>query len=304
MRKLLVVLAAVLLSVLLAPTAVAQRFPDRIPLPNGFFPEGIAIGKGTAFYVGSLATGAIYRGDLRTGRGAVLAPGDSSRPRRSTIGLEVDSRERVWVAGGVSGDVRVHDGRTGALLAVYPVTARPNPFVNDLVVTDNAVYATDSAYPELHVIPLRHGGGLPDPSAAHTVPLSGPAADPDFNNGVESTMDGQLVIVNRVGELMKVNPRTGASALVDLGGYLVTNGDGLVRRGNTLYVVRNMVNTVSVLRLDPHATQGTLLWEVTSPALRIPTTGDLFGSSLYVVNARFDTPPGPDVDYDVVRLPA
>jgi len=35
---------------------------------------------------------------------------------------------------------------------------------------------------------------------------------------------------------------------------------------------------------------------------RIPTTGDLFGRSLYAVNAGFGTTPGPDLDYDVVRV--
>ena len=46
-----------------------KPFPDIIPLPNGFQPEGIATGRGTTFYVGSIPTGAVYRGDLRTGEG-------------------------------------------------------------------------------------------------------------------------------------------------------------------------------------------------------------------------------------------
>ena len=53
----------------------SHRFPAVIQLPTGFQPEGIEIGKGTTFYVGSVATGAIYRGDLRTGQGAILVPG-------------------------------------------------------------------------------------------------------------------------------------------------------------------------------------------------------------------------------------
>ena len=35
-------------------------FPKVIDLPNGFQPEGISIGRGTSFYVGSLVNGAIY----------------------------------------------------------------------------------------------------------------------------------------------------------------------------------------------------------------------------------------------------
>lgn len=42
-----------------------------IRLPDGFQPEGIAIGRGTTFYAGSMRDGAIYRGDLLTGDGSL-----------------------------------------------------------------------------------------------------------------------------------------------------------------------------------------------------------------------------------------
>ena len=61
--------------VVFATAAAAQAtFPEEISLPTGFRPEGIAIGNGTTFYVGSIPTGAVYRGDLRTGEGAVSSP--------------------------------------------------------------------------------------------------------------------------------------------------------------------------------------------------------------------------------------
>ncbi len=56
--------------------------PDIIPLPNGFQPEGVAVGQGTDLFVGSLGRlgddgttvtgGAIYKADAATGQGAVL----------------------------------------------------------------------------------------------------------------------------------------------------------------------------------------------------------------------------------------
>ena len=69
-----------LVSLLLAgtmPVAVARAkaFPETVSLPDGFYPEGIAVGRGHDFYVGSLLNGALYKGDLRTGDGSVLAPG-------------------------------------------------------------------------------------------------------------------------------------------------------------------------------------------------------------------------------------
>ena len=68
-----------------AATGQSTNFPSHIDLPDGFRPEGIAI-KGKSFFVGSLGTGAIYRGDLRTGIGEVIYPGDTG----PSVGLAVD----------------------------------------------------------------------------------------------------------------------------------------------------------------------------------------------------------------------
>ena len=87
-----------------------QQFPEVISLPNGFQPEGISAGRGTSFYVGSLVAGAIYRGDVRTGRGAVLIPG---QPGRIAAGTEVDKRNRLFVAGASAGTGRVYDAQLG-----------------------------------------------------------------------------------------------------------------------------------------------------------------------------------------------
>ena len=62
--------AAIALTPAAGSAKKAATFPDVIALPKGFQPEGIEVGKGMTFYVGSVANGAIYRGDLRTGRGA------------------------------------------------------------------------------------------------------------------------------------------------------------------------------------------------------------------------------------------
>src|SRR5215210_3393978 len=75
--------------VLLLPLAAssANRFPDVIALPDGFQPEGIAIGPGHTFYVGSIPTGRVWKGDLRTGESSELVP---TQPGRNSIGLAVD----------------------------------------------------------------------------------------------------------------------------------------------------------------------------------------------------------------------
>lgn len=80
----------------------------------------------------------------------------------------------------------------------------------------------------------------------------------------------------------------------------LANGDGLALVGRTLYVVGNRSNAVAEVRRSGDLTRGTVPHELTDPPLRVPTTDVVHGSRLRLVNARFVTPPGPDVDYDVV----
>jgi sugar lactone lactonase YvrE len=282
--------------------ATAGRFPVDIPLPNGWRPEGLTIGMGTNFYVGSLVDGAVFRGNLATGRGDVFIPGT---PGTAKTGLKVDGRNRLWAAGAGGGDATVYSAGSGRTLAHYTLTTAATRFINDIAVTPRAVYFTDSQQPFLYVVPLGPGGRLP--AASRTLALSGPAAEAGgFNNGIVATPTGRLVIVQtRLGRLVSVDPGTGASQLVDLGGYSVLNGDGLVLCGQTLYVIRNQDNVVAVLHMNRSFTAGTLVRELRSDLLRVPSTGDLFGPFLYLVNARFNVMnPTPDTDYNVVRLPS
>jgi hypothetical protein len=89
---------------------------------------------------------------------------------------------------------------------------------------------------------------------------------------------------------------------VDLGGVVLTNGDGLLVVGRTLYVVQNFSNTVAVIRLNATGTSGKLVDQLTDSDFQVPTTIARFGNGLYLPNARFDTPPTPDTEYSVVRI--
>lgn len=143
----LVVLTALVASLLVGVPAGARApaFPDVLPLPDGFYPEGITIGTGQDFYVGSLLDGALYRGDLRTGQGEVIADG---APGRWLVGLDHNARSGlVWGAGidGGAGAVLAFDAATDELAHVVPIP--DGAFLNDLVVTRTAVYVTDSFAP-------------------------------------------------------------------------------------------------------------------------------------------------------------
>jgi sugar lactone lactonase YvrE len=280
-----------------------KAFPDLIPLPNGFRPEGIVAGRGTEFFVGSLADGSVYRGDLRTGEGAVLVEGTEGRV---AVGLSYDRRsDLLFVAGNGTGQAFVYDAENGEDAAVYDLTA-PGSFVNDVVVTRSAAYFTDSFRSFLYRVPLGPGGRLPDQSAVEEIELGGDFTPVSgFNtNGIDAPPDGDyLIIVNSsTGLLYRVDPETGVATEIGLGGDTVTSGDGILLDGRTLYVVQNQLNQIAVVELVPGATAGEVVDVITDDDFDVPTTVAEFGNALYAVNARFGTPPTPDTEYDVVRV--
>jgi sugar lactone lactonase YvrE len=299
------VLAVAVAAAMLAASAQAvggAAFPKRIALPNGFQPEGIAI-AGQQFYAGSIPTGAVYRGSLRTGRGSVLV-----RPAagRAAIGLDV-SRGLVFVAGGATGRAFVYDAETGKDVAAFQLAAGPGAtFVNDVVVTKRVAWFTDSFRPVLYRVPLRPNGAPGAQAGVRTVALTGEIVFGDgFNlNGIDATANGRTLIVvqSATGKLFTVVPRTGFAKEIDLGGESVPNGDGILLAGTTLYVVQNRDDTVAKIALQPSLRSGRIVSRITDPTLDVPTTIAAHGSRLYAVNARFATSPTPSTPYWVTRL--
>ena len=283
--------------------AKSNSFPDMIPLPDGFRPEGIVSGYGTDFYVGSLEDGAIFKGDFRSGTGSILVNGT---PGNVAVGLAFDKRTGfLFVAGGATGTAAVYDTANGDQVGFFSLTG-PGSFINDVVVTPSAAFFTDSFNAWLFKLPLSPVGGLPDPSSIETLPLSGDWVQAGgFNaNGIDATPEGDaLIVVNSgQGNLFNVNPTSGLADLIDLGGASVGFGDGLLLDGKLLYVVRNQLNTIEVIKLSPDLSSGALIESITNQHFDVPTTLTEFGNRLYVVNARFTTPPTPTTPYTVVQF--
>lgn len=302
-RRLTFVTVVLLLALLAAAPVAADAFPDVIPLPDGFQPEGVVVGRGPTIYAGSLADGSIYAANLRTGMGSIVVPPQNGR---IAVGLAFDERSGLlWVAGGPGGAAYVYDPSTGAEVASYTLGTAPI-FVNDVIVTRDAAYLTNSFAPVYYRIPIAPGGKPSGP--AQTIPLGGDYTfiPGGFNgNGIEATADGRWLILANTSEaqLYRVDPATGDATRIDVGGP-VPNGDGLVLVGHTLYVVQNFLNQIAVIQLDRDYDEGRLVRTISDPAFRIPTTAARFGSSLYAVNARFGTPPTPSTEYEIVRVPA
>jgi sugar lactone lactonase YvrE len=300
LRLIAVGVLGVALSVPLSGAALAQPFPDRINLPDGFLPEGITIGPGATAYLGSRANGDIFVVDLRTGDSEVIS-GLGPIP---SVGLKISNQGYLFVAGGPTGTGRVIDVGTREIVHTYEFTDAAS-FVNDVVLTRDFAWFTDSLQAQLYGVPLGPGGTPSDDFI--TLPLTGDWQQvPGFNaNGIAETPDRRaLLVVNSTsGLLYRVDPQTGDATVVDLGGAAsVSSGDGLLVRGNTLYVVRNQLNQIAVFKIDADGTSGELVDVLGSADFDVPTTVAAFGNSLYLPNARFGNSDPATAEYWITRI--
>lgn len=308
------ILFVVLLSLPLA-AAAKDKFPVIIPTENGFMPEGITEGAGNTFYYGIINGGAIYRGSYVTGQVERLV---EPVPAGLAGGMSFDRRTGLlYVAGGFAGTAHVYHVGDGSQVAMIQLTTPSGSLINDAFVTEDAVYFTDSFQKQFYRLLLGEAGALPSPPQVETIPLSGdfeliaqpppPAFIPNANGIVASPNGRWLVIVHQtLGKLYRVDPLTGYAVEIDLGGYDVVGGDGLVLRGHTLYVVQNFLYQIRVIELDRDFTSGTYVEDLTSPYFRYPTSAAIFGNALYAVNARFDSVNPynvpPDAEFEIVRV--
>ncbi len=296
MRRLAVLLGLALATMSLGVGSIATaRSSDTIALPNGFQPEGIDI-AGTHFFSGSISTGAIYRGDVRSGDGSILVPG---REGRAAIGLKVNDG-RLFVAGGATGKAYVYNASSGADVATYTLTTEPT-FVNDVVVTPRAAWFTDSFNPVLYKVPLAADGSLGGQSSVQTVPLTGDLRYQEgFNvNGIDAVPNGRKLVVvqSNTGKLFSVAASSGHTTQIDLDHERVRFGDGILLEGDTLYVLQNMINRLAVVDLESDLEDGDVVERARDGDFDIPTTLAQRGERLYVVNARFTTAPTPETEY-------
>ena len=295
------VLTALIAMAAVTPTAVADN-PDRaIVLPGATGTEGVARLNGSTFFAGDLLTGDVFRG---TNQGVATKFIDAP-DGRFAAGMKADTSDKLlFVAGGPTGQGYVYSTRTGDPVASYQFQTPPATFINDVAVTRDGAWFTDSAQALLYFVPVVDG--VPS-SSFTTLTLSGPAADlsGDFNNnGIAVVRGGALLVVAHTanGVLNLVDASTGDSTTIE--GISVPNVDGiLVKGGRELFAVQNADNMISVWKLDEDFLSGEQEKVITSPLFQFPTTVARFGGRLAVANAKFDTGFPPDADqYEVIEV--
>ena len=304
-RRTAIAFTALLALLIPSTPAAAKPFADTSILIEGATSaEGIAAGTGTTFYAGDLAEGDIYQGDIRTGTTELLIDAPDGT---MAVGMKFDPGSNLlFVAGGAGGNAYVYNTVTLETVAEITLTTLPGSFINDVTLTPQGAWFTNSKYPELYFVPF---DGLDDPAAVETLTLTDPElvlADPanQFGfNGIASAKGGTVLLVahsqNQAIYAVYLDTRT--SAVVE--GVSVPNVDGILVRGQQLWAVQNFSNQISRIHLSNNFSSGVIEEVITNDDLfQIPTTAALFGNTLAVVNSKFD-----DLDateFNVVLVPA
>lgn len=316
--------ALFLLSVALLASPALAAPPDepRGPRPTSYtlpgtdvFPEGIAFQQSTgSFFVSSTSDGAIFRGHILDESAEVFLPGGEDG-RTTAIGLAVDDRrDRLFVAGGGTGQVFVYGLPDGDLLAALDNGLASGTFVNDVTVTRSGdAFLTDSFAPVLYRVTTDAGGNF---VLEEWLNFTGTAIQyqPGFNlNGIVATANDKYLIVvqSNTGKLFRIDRETKQVTEIALSGQptALTSGDGLVLRGHTLYVVRNSLEQIAEVRLGGDFTSGTVVSTTTDPSFDFPTTATQARGRLLVVNSQFDErnnpadPPENPFTVSSIRLP-
>jgi hypothetical protein len=264
--------------------SVSETTPRSITLPaGGEYPEGIAIDAGTA-YVTSASTGEVFAGALAGDTLELFAPAPDVDVERLATGITT-AGGFVYVAGADTQQVRVYDSDGGIVATASSDVAG---FLNDLVVANGYVYVTDSTVPTIWRFPADATGDVAlEPWADVSTSIS--YTEDSINlNGIAPGSDGTLVTVNATtGQLYAVDLNDGAASEIDLGGGDLTNGDGIVGEGNTLWVVLNAQSTIA--RIDLEGSTAVVTRGAADETLDFPTTGEIDADgNLWVVNSQFD----------------
>lgn len=271
-------------------TPRTAALPSAYVLPGeGVHPEGVTFHAPTGrIYAGSSERGTVYRGFANQPELEVFLEAGVDG-RTCVKGMWVDSQGRIFLAGGPTGKIFAYDTHNGALLAAFDSGVDPT-FTNDVIVTpDGAVYVTDSFSPVLYRV-TDGAGGL---ELSHWLDLRESIQYEDgFNlNGIVCSQDGNYLIVvqTNTGGLFRIATVDGSVVSIDLGGYELSGGDGMVLRGLTLYVVRNAVAAIAKVELADDFASGTVVSNTNFPSFRFPTTAaEINGGRLVVVNSQFD----------------
>jgi sugar lactone lactonase YvrE len=248
-------------------------------------PEGITSDEASrTFFVGAYNDGTIYRGELDD---PTVRPFIEGSPGRSAVGLKI-AGGRLYVAGGIYGDLRVYDVATKALVGTF--STGEGGFLNDLVVTDTGdVWVTDSVRPMLwHVTPAQIEAGSGDPTPLPMAPEIEYKSDTNLNGIVALDAHRLLAVRSTDGTLYRIDLDPQAAqgrTITPVPGPGIPGADGLLIDGKRLVVVS--FAGLTLLTLDDDTPTTTTAGKIEDPSFRSPSTVAKADGRYLVVNADF-----------------
>jgi Cu-Zn family superoxide dismutase len=281
-------------SAVLAQSSGAELKAHSLPAEIAY-PEGIAHDPRTGvFYTAGAGDGAVARVDPRTGqatiitKAGVLVPAGAAFP--AILGMKLDETDRLWISGGVTGKLHVVDAKTGQLVKTLSTPAEPRGLINDVTLTADAAYFSDSFRPVVWKV-SRAGGQVGEAEAWLDLSKGPIAYGQGANiNGIASTPDGKtlLLVQMNTGLLYRADVAGKTVSAVDLKGALLSGADGLVLDGRRLYAVLQPTGKVVAIDLAADLSSGVVAGELQNAALIAPATAAKVGDELWVMNTQFN----------------
>lgn len=251
---------------------------DRLELPVlNAFPEGIVV-VGDEVVVGGARDGALYRGPIDGSSLDMWSPPHTDG-RDHALGMDLDDRGRLWVAGWTESCVWCLDACSGRSLGRRRAH---EAMVNDVVAVGEYVYATDCDLGTPRVLRARTAV---DGALEPWVDLPALPGQEHFLNGLVAVDGRVLLVVDQEQEVLwRVELSTGEFASVDLGGDTM-GGDGLALRDRTLLVVEQAAQLSRwTLSADVRSVRRQAV--VASDELCAPTTVAVHEDAALVVNSQ------------------
>jgi sugar lactone lactonase YvrE len=265
--------------------------------PGGSKFEGIGVTRSQEmFYVSEVTGGEIHRGDVATGVTEVWKD-EGVDGRNTARGITTDRKGRVYIAGGPNGigndlpDLWVYS-QGGEQLAALRLDV-DGAFLNDVAIgPDGAAYFTNSNDPQIFRAAEEDGDWSVSlwADATGTIPV-------EIDSGVVFNLGGIVVSPGRgalivaqgnTGQLWRFDLRSTEATLIDTGSTDLRNADGLVRRGHTLWVVRNFAHVLTTMRVSHRTSVARLISERTTDPDRVFTTAKIARGRLLLVDSKFD----------------
>lgn len=288
-------------------------------------PEGMIIPKGDdvpEYLIGTALVAQIYLGgidaiNLETGDVQEIVP-SAAFGTRPLLGLWHEPGAIIAAGGGpivgpgVNTTVYMFsdDEGSGELLLECDVDG---VFLNDLTVSGETLYITDSVVNVLHALNLTAASEGECVAEKIELPEEFQASGFDFRaNGIRGYQDGLLIANTFVGSLEYLDLSTGEITNMISPGTIAPDGLCFGDSDGELYIVENGSNLVSSWQLNGTETPATFVGNIVSEDYDSPSTCSVLDGTVWTVNARFaslgqlapgEASPTFDGEFHIVGLP-